>query len=98
FVDSLETAVWQIRLAADLHQGWMARALEAKRNLVDGPEVGRDAFADRSIAARGAFDQHAVPIRERNRGAVDLELAVVAGGAHVFAGKADEPLFPGRQL
>ena len=76
----------------------MSVAAQSQRDVANRAQVRRDALADRPVAARRRPRRARLAVRQADRRAVDLELAVVAGAAHVVAGQAHDALLPRRQL
>src|SRR5690606_42160726 len=70
---------------------------QAQGDVTDGADVPRDVLADEAVAPRGAPDQHAVLVQQRDGQAVDLQLDHVAGLADL-GDDAGVAVLPGAQL
>ena len=97
-VHLLESAVGHVHLAPHFHHERMPGTAQAKRYLLDRPEIRRHVLTDHAVAARCAGDEHAFAIAQAHRGAVDLELACVAGFPNVRTHQFDETFFPRLEL
>jgi hypothetical protein len=76
----------------------MLRTQQAQRNRFDRPDVHRDIFTDRPVAACGGRHQHAVFVGQRNRGTVDLEFDGVATAPRMITHDPFDRLFKGSQF
>ncbi len=93
-VELLELLGREEHLAAHLdigRDGVLLAGLEPVRDRADRADVGRDVLADAAVATRDAAGQHAVLVRQRDRQAIDLELAEELGVVDAFAQDARVP-------
>ena len=80
-VQGLEAGLRHVAFAAQLQgrrkvaDGGQGLVAQAQRHVLDGAHVGGDVLARGAVAARGGAHEAAVLVGERNRGAVDLQLA-----------------------
>ena len=75
-VHSLERRVWKVDLAAYFHPPWQ-RLAQPQGNGPDRPHVGCYVVAACAVATRGAADEPAVFISERDAQPVDLHFGYV---------------------
>ena len=72
--------------------------LEARRDPLDGADVGGHVFAAHAVAARRAALQHAVLVGQRDAEAVDLQLGDVVDRPVAEAGGAAQAFVEGAQV
>ncbi len=96
-VHLLEAVERHVDLASHLDEmrGRRSTAAKAERDVADRAEVGRDILADAAIAAGRAGDEDAIPVRQADGRAVDLELGGEPGAMDGIARQAFDALIPG---
>jgi hypothetical protein len=95
-VHLLEAVERHVDLASHLDDPRRRRPFlaEAKRDVANRAEIGRDVFPNRPVATGGARDKHAVAIGQADRSAVDLELGRVPGPVERIASEPFDALVP----
>jgi len=97
-VHLLEPVEREIDLAANFDPPAGSALAQTERDITHGAKVQRHFLTDHSISAGRAHDENLILIRERDRGAVDLELRGVSRPRDIVSRHPDQPLFPRTQL